>query len=99
MSRFSHDSYIFGDGMTFHHNWVRNLNDDGIAVPGDARTKNAKIFCKKWPCRSESGTPASCPEVHTPAPQAALRAGLRANLLSGRASPDDAGGRRLTAGV
>jgi hypothetical protein len=41
----AHDSYIFGDGMTFHHNWVRNLNDDGIAVSGDAQTKNAKIFC------------------------------------------------------
>lgn len=41
----AHDSYIFGDGMSFHHNWVRNLNDDGIAVSADAQTKNAKIFC------------------------------------------------------
>jgi hypothetical protein len=41
----AHDSYVFGDGMQFHHNWVHNLNDDGIALSGEAETTNAKIFC------------------------------------------------------
>ena len=41
----AHDSYVFGDGMVFHHNWVHNLNDDGIALSGEAETTNAKIFC------------------------------------------------------
>ena len=41
----AHDSYVFGDGMQFHHNWVHNLNDDGIALSGVAETTNAKIFC------------------------------------------------------
>jgi hypothetical protein len=41
----AHDSYVFGDGMQFHHNWVHNLNDDGIALSGDAETTNARIFC------------------------------------------------------
>lgn len=40
----AHDSYIFGDGMKFHHNWVNNLNDDGIAVSFDGGTKNAHIY-------------------------------------------------------
>jgi hypothetical protein len=41
----AHDSYVFGDGMQFHHNWVHNLNDDGIALSGEAETTGAKIFC------------------------------------------------------
>ena len=41
----AHDSYVFGDGMQFHHNWVHNVNDDGIALSGVAETTNAKIFC------------------------------------------------------
>jgi hypothetical protein len=41
----AHDSYIFGDEMEFHHNWVHNLNDDGIALSADADTRNAKIYC------------------------------------------------------
>lgn len=41
----AHDSYIFGDGMEFHHNLVNNLNDDGLAVSAIAQTKNAKIYC------------------------------------------------------
>jgi hypothetical protein len=41
----AHDSYIFGDGMKFHHNWINNLNDDGIAVSFDGGTKNAEIYC------------------------------------------------------
>jgi hypothetical protein len=41
----AHDSYVFGDGMQFHHNWVHNLNDDAIALSADAQTKNAKVFC------------------------------------------------------
>jgi hypothetical protein len=41
----AHDSYVFGDGMEFHHNWVHNLNDDGIAVSAHAETNNAKIYC------------------------------------------------------
>jgi hypothetical protein len=41
----AHDSYVFGDKMEFHHNWVHNLNDDGIALSADAETKNAKIYC------------------------------------------------------
>jgi hypothetical protein len=41
----AHDSYIFGKNMKFHHNWIRNLNDDGIALSGDAKTQNAEIYC------------------------------------------------------
>jgi hypothetical protein len=41
----AHDSYVFGDGMEFHHNLVNNLNDDGLAVSATAQTKNAKIYC------------------------------------------------------
>ena len=41
----AHDSYVFGDGMEFHHNWVHNLNDDGIALSAEAKTTNAKIYC------------------------------------------------------
>jgi hypothetical protein len=41
----AHDSYVFGDAMEFHHNWVHNLNDDGIAVSAEADTENAKIYC------------------------------------------------------
>jgi hypothetical protein len=41
----AHDSYVFGQDMQFHHNWVHNLNDDGIALSGTAETSNAKIFC------------------------------------------------------
>ena len=41
----AHDSYVFGDRMEFHHNWVHNLNDDGIALSAEAETKNAKIYC------------------------------------------------------
>jgi hypothetical protein len=41
----AHDSYVFGTGMRFHHNWVHNLNDDGIAVSGEARTEDAEIYC------------------------------------------------------
>jgi hypothetical protein len=40
-----HDSYVFGDGMEFHHNWVHNMNDDAIALSAEAQTKNAEIFC------------------------------------------------------
>jgi len=40
----AHDTYVFGDGMRFHHNWVHNLNDDGIALSGEAETTNARIF-------------------------------------------------------
>jgi hypothetical protein len=40
-----HDSYVFGHDMEFHHNWVHNLNDDGIAFSGDADTKGAKVYC------------------------------------------------------
>ena len=40
----AHDSYVFGKGMRFHHNWVRNLNDDGIALSGEAETQNARIY-------------------------------------------------------
>jgi hypothetical protein len=41
----AHDSYIFGQDMEFHHNWIHNLNDDGIALSGEAETSNAKIYC------------------------------------------------------
>lgn len=41
----AHDSYVFGYGMEFHHNWVHNLNDDGIAVSAVAETSEAKIYC------------------------------------------------------
>ena len=41
----AHDSYVFGEDMEFHHNWVHNLNDDGIALSGEAETSNAKIYC------------------------------------------------------
>jgi hypothetical protein len=41
----AHDSYVFGDGMEFHHNWIHNLNDDGIALSAEADTTNAKIYC------------------------------------------------------
>jgi len=41
----AHDSYVFGERMEFHHNWVHNLNDDGIALSAKAGTKNAKIYC------------------------------------------------------
>ena len=41
----AHDTYVFGVGMRFHHNWVRNLNDDGIAVVGGPNTEHAEIFC------------------------------------------------------
>jgi len=41
----AHDSYVFGTGMRFHHNWVHNLNDDGIAVSGEAETTDAEIYC------------------------------------------------------
>jgi predicted Rdx family selenoprotein len=41
----AHDSYIFGDKMEFHHNWVHNLNDDAIAVSALGGAKNAKIYC------------------------------------------------------
>jgi hypothetical protein len=41
----AHDSYVFGYGMEFHHNWVHNLNDDGIALSAVAETSEAKIYC------------------------------------------------------
>jgi hypothetical protein len=42
----AHDSYVFGDQMEFHHNWVHNLNDDGIALaPDEAQARDAKIYC------------------------------------------------------
>jgi hypothetical protein len=41
----AHDSYVFGVRMRFHHNWLRNLNDDGIALAIDAETEKAEIFC------------------------------------------------------
>jgi hypothetical protein len=40
----AHDSYVFGEEMKFHHNWVHNLNDDGIAMSALAETKNAQIY-------------------------------------------------------
>ena len=41
----AHDSYIFGQDMEFHHNWIHNLNDDAIALSGEALTGNAKVYC------------------------------------------------------
>jgi hypothetical protein len=41
----AHDTYIFGQDMEFHHNWINNLNDDAIALSGEALTGNAKIYC------------------------------------------------------
>jgi hypothetical protein len=41
----AHDTYIFGQDMEFHHNWIHNLNDDAIALSGQAQTGNAKIYC------------------------------------------------------
>lgn len=41
----AHDTYIFGQDMEFHHNWIHNLNDDAIAFNGEAQIVNAKIYC------------------------------------------------------
>ena len=34
----------FGDSSTFHHNWVHNINDDGLIMTGTPDTENAKIY-------------------------------------------------------
>jgi hypothetical protein len=39
-----HDAYVFGDKMSFHHNLVRNLNDDGLAVSGEAGPGTSQIY-------------------------------------------------------
>lgn len=41
-----HDvSAALGVDMEFHHNWVDNVNDDGLIIAGTAGTRNAKIYC------------------------------------------------------
>ena len=40
-----HDvSVALGDSSTFHHNWVHNINDDGLILTGTEGTKNAKVY-------------------------------------------------------
>lgn len=40
-----HDvSAAFGEDMRFHHNWVDNINDDGLIITGAAGTQNARIY-------------------------------------------------------
>jgi hypothetical protein len=39
-----HDAYVFGDKMRFHHNLVHNLNDDGLAISGEAGPGTSKIY-------------------------------------------------------
>jgi len=39
-----HDVYVFGDQMKFHRNLVRNLNDDGLAISGEAGPGTSKIY-------------------------------------------------------
>jgi len=39
-----HDSYLFGEGMQFHHNWVNNLNDDGLAMSALGGTKGVEVY-------------------------------------------------------
>jgi hypothetical protein len=33
--RNSHDVFVFGDQMRFHHNWLNNINDDALAFAGE----------------------------------------------------------------
>jgi len=40
-----HDLYLFGAGTRFHHNWVHNLNDDGIALSERGNAEDVEIFC------------------------------------------------------
>lgn len=40
-----HDVYVaFGDQMRFHHNWVHNIDDDGLGVTIVNGTQNAWIY-------------------------------------------------------
>lgn len=39
-----HDLYVFGEQMSFHHNLVRNLNDDGLAISGESGPGRTKIY-------------------------------------------------------
>jgi hypothetical protein len=38
----AHDLYLIGQNLCFHHNWVHNLNDEGLFV--DAVGKDSTIF-------------------------------------------------------
>jgi hypothetical protein len=44
----AHDVYLYGDNLSFHHNWVNNLNDEGLfvdAVNADStKPFNMKIY-------------------------------------------------------
>jgi hypothetical protein len=39
-----HDVYVFGDKMRFHHNLVRNLNDDALGIGIVSDTKAAQVY-------------------------------------------------------
>jgi hypothetical protein len=39
----AHDTYLVGTNLTFHHNWVRNLNDEGLVLDGYVAA-NVKIY-------------------------------------------------------
>ena len=34
----AHDLYLFGQDVRFHHNWINNLQDEGLALGFDKRT-------------------------------------------------------------
>jgi hypothetical protein len=39
----AHDLYLVGTNLKFHHNWIGNLNDEGIVIDGHF-TDNVKIY-------------------------------------------------------
>lgn len=39
----AHDLYLVGTNLNFHHNWIYNLNDEGIVIDGGL-TDNVKIY-------------------------------------------------------
>jgi hypothetical protein len=46
--RNAHDIYLRGDNLSFHHNWINNLNDEGLLVdsyePESRHPANMKIY-------------------------------------------------------
>lgn len=39
----AHDLYLFGQNTQFHHNWINNLNDEGLVLDA-TETSNLKIY-------------------------------------------------------
>jgi hypothetical protein len=42
--RNAHDVYLVGANLTFHHNWINNLNDEGLFLDAYANALNMRIF-------------------------------------------------------